>query len=301
MVICIIAGCVASVSVQAYAHYKYRNRPDEFCEFTNAILSVEGIEEISTYVEETNGQSNLSTLSTPMDTSPLKAMLENIGTGTKSPNSDIMDVARKICDQYPTLGNQEAIAGNQPTSPNTLVGIKTSDGNISNATSVYIRDKTRVTNHRRVMYRNRNNFTRALVAHVKLSIDWETRDAANEKVARKMIKDAMAEHGLSITDSVRTLPIAIEAVFLPNDAEIYANEWRHSRAAKKRIARYYAPEDNGNTGYIQWLWSQCNGRTSDMQDGGRLNTMDQPFKTPLSLKPNVSRSSAVVNRPRALD
>jgi len=212
-----------------------------------------------------------------------------------------IEFLKKFFASLKPRNNQDAIV-ESPTSHTSTVGFKETDGNIKNPTSIYIQDKTRVTNHRRVMYRQRNNFTKALVAQVKMSIDWRTRDPANEKVARKMIKDAMAEHGLSITDSVRTLPIAIEAVFLPNDAEIYANDWRHSRAARNRVARYYAPEDyNGNLSYIRWIWNNCTGYNNSMQDGGRLNTMDQSFGTPLGLRPDAAQQYTAVSRPRCVD
>jgi len=258
------------------------------------MMAVEDIEELSTYVVETTGQRSLGVGASPDVPHMLK-------TREEIQQIENLEFLKKFFAYLKPQSNQDAIV-ESPTSQSSTVGIKESDGNITNPTSVYIQDKTRVTNHRRVMYRQRNNFTKALVAQVKMSIDWRTRDPANEKVARKMIKDAMAEHGLSITDSVRTLPIAIEAVFLPNDAEIYANDWRHSRAARNRVARYYAPEDyNGNLSYIRWIWNNCTGYANSMQDGGRLNTMDQSFDTPLGLRPNTARQHTSVSRPTYVD
>jgi len=294
MLICLITGSIGSVAVQIYAHYKYSKRPDEYQDFTNGMMAVEDIEELSTYISETTGQRSLSVEVKP----EISYVSNNKVTWQHIENLEFL---RKFFALLKPQNNQDAIVPSSSSSTST-VGIKENDGNITNPTSVYIQDKTRVTNHRRVMYRQRNNFTKALVAQVKLSIDWRTRDPANEKVARKMIKDAMAEHGLSITDSVRTLPIAIEAVFLPNDAEIYANDWRHSRAARNRVARYYAPEDyNGNLSYIRWIWNNCTGYNNSMQDGGRLNTMDQSFDTPLGLRPDAARQHTMVPRPTYVD
>jgi len=294
MLICLITGSIGSVAVQIYAHYKYSKRPDEYQDFTNGMMAVEDIEELSTYISETTGQRSLSVEVKP----EISYVPNNKATWQHIENLEFL---RKFFALLKPQNNQDAIVPSSSSSTST-VGIKENDGNITNPTSVYIQDKTRVTNHRRVMYRQRNNFTKALVAQVKLSIDWRTRDPANEKVARKMIKDAMAEHGLSITDSVRTLPIAIEAVFLPNDAEIYANDWRHSRAARNRVARYYAPEDyNGNLSYIRWIWNNCTGYNNSMQDGGRLNTMDQSFDTPLGLRPDAARQHTMVPRPTYVD
>jgi len=258
------------------------------------MMAVEDIEELSTYISETTGQKSLSVVVSPDIPDMFK-------TQEQLQQAENMEFLKKFFAYLKPQNNQDAIEDGS-CSQTSLVGVRESDGNIKNPTSIYIQDKTRVTNHRRVMYRQRNNFTKALVAQVKLSIDWRTRDPANEKVARKMIKDAMAEHGLSITDSVRTLPIAIEAVFLPNDAEIYANDWRHSRAARNRVARFYAPEDyNGNLSYIRWIWNNCTGYANSMQDGGRLNTMDQSFDTPLGLRPDAAQQHATVSRPLHVD
>jgi len=294
MLICLITGSVGSLAVQIYAHYKYSKRPDEYQEFTNGMMAVEDIEELSTYIVETTGQRSLG-----VEVNPEATYVPT--TPATWQHIENLEFLRKFFAQLKPPNNQDAVV-NSTSSQSSTVGIRESDGNITNPTSIYIQDKTRVTNHRRVMYRQRNNFTKALVAQVKMSIDWRTRDPANEKVARKMIKDAMAEHGLSITDSVRTLPIAIEAVFLPNDAEIYANDWRHSRAARNRVARYYAPEDyNGNLSYIRWIWNNCTGYNNSMQDGGRLNTMDQSFDTPLGLRPDATQQHATVIGPRYVD
>jgi len=262
------------------------------------MLGVEGIEELSTYIDETTGQTDLSDQNERSNVDD-----ETVSNGGMPiyPGPYNLDYIRNNCAlfAYPAAtdaGSEESI--NSTFKP--LVGIRESDGNIKNSTSIYIQDKTRVTNHRRVMYRQRNTFTKALVAQVKLSIDWKTRDAANEKVARKMIKDAMAEHGLSITDSVRTLPIAIEAVFLPNDAEIYANDWKHSKAAADRVTRYYKSEDHGNMSTIRWIWNNY-FNTENEQSGGRINTMDEPFNTPSCLQPNAVSTRGVVARPQHVD
>lgn len=292
MLICLITGSIGSLAVQIYAHYKYSKRPDEFIGFTNEIMAVEDIEELSTYISETTGQRLLEPPTTRLPDMFVRE--ERLTRGTTDANTEFLE---RFFAALKPRDNQDAVEA-EPFLPKPMVGYKETDGNIKNPTSIYIKDKTRVTNHRRVMYRQRNNFTKALVSQVKMSIDWRTRDPANEKVARKMIKDAMAEHGLSITDSVRTLPIAIEAVFLPNDAEIYANDWRHSRAARNRVARFYAPEDyNGNLSYIRWIWNNCTGYSNNMQDGGRLNTMDQSFDTPLGLRPDATRHHTAVARP----
>jgi len=294
MIFCLITGTIGSLAVQIYAHYKYSQRPDEYQEFTNGMMGVENVEELSTYMVETTGQTALCVVTAP----ELPAMFQR-----REPEQikDSTEFLRRFFAQLKPQDDQDAIVVSS-SSPKPRVGFKENDGNIKNPTSTYILDKTRVTNHRRVMYRQRNNFTKALVAHVKMSIDWKNRDPANEKVARKMIKDAMNEHGLSLTDSNRTLPIAIEAVFLPSDAEIYANDWRHSRAARNRVARYYAPEDyNGNLSYIRWIWNCITGYSNRRQDGGRLNTMDQSFDTPLGLRPDAAQQHSMVSRPLYVD
>jgi len=294
----IAAGTTLALAGLTYAKYKYAARPDGFGNFTNTMLGVEGIEELSTYVEETTGQRDLST--DHETTHPDDASVSSEGMPIY-PGPYNLDFIRNNCTlfAFPATVDAGSIEDiNNECKP--LVGIRETDGNIKNSTSIYIQDKTRVTNHRRVMYRQRNTFTKALVAQVKLSIDWKTRDPANEKVARKMIKDAMSEHGLSITDSVRTLPIAIEAVFLPNDAEIFANDWKHSRAAADRINRYYKSEDNGNLSTIRWIWNNCFDRETE-QSGGRLNTMDEPFNTPSCLQPTATTSTGRVERPPHVD
>jgi hypothetical protein len=290
----VVSGTIGYAAAHIYAYYKYSKRPEEYQEFTNGMMAVEDIEELSTYISETTGQKALGVVAH-------QNLPDMFKTHEEKQQIENLEFIKRFFAHFDNQNNSDAIVQNNFMQP-PMVGIKESDGNIKNPTSIYIQDKTRVTNHRRVMYRQRNNFTKALVAQVKLSIDWRTRDPANEKVARKMIKDAMAEHGLSITDSVRTLPIAIEAVFLPNDAEIYANDWRHSRAARNRIARYYAPEDyNGNLSFMRWIWNNCSGYQNSMQDGGRLNTMDQSFDTPLGLRPDAARQHTTVVRPPYVD
>lgn len=293
-----ITGTVASAVVQIYAHYKYSKRPDSYREFTNNMMAVEDIEELSTYISETQGQTDLSVAETTEvpDMFTTHERLQD-PKGMRPEDLEFIDRFFSALKQ-----NSPDAVDRGPVMRTPLVGFKEDDGNIKNPTSIYIQDKTRVTNHRRVMYRQRNNFTKALVSQVKLSIDWHTRDPANEKVARKMIKDAMAEHGLCITDSVRMLPIALNAVFLPNDAEIYANDWRHSRAYQNRIARFNAPEDyNGNLTYLRWLWHSCTGYSNANQDGGQLTSMDLPFDTPHGLRPHAAHPRATAARPLPVD
>lgn len=292
-------GTAVAVAGLAYTRYKYSNRADEYQTFTNTMLGVEGIHELSTYIEETQGQADLRDNNEPVPTDDDETA-SNDGLPVYPGPYNLAYILKTYSPTRFPVAKDASNTAEINHEGETLVGIRETDGNIKNSTSTYIQDKTRVTNHRRVMYRQRNTFTNALVSQVKLSIDWKTRDAANEKVARKMIKDAMAEHGLSITDSVRTFPIAIEAVFMPNDAEIYANEWRHSAAVARRIARYYAPEEQ-NLSSIRWMWNNYFGVQATEQSGGRLNTMDEPFKTPLSLTAEATGQPRAAARPPLVD
>jgi len=273
----------------AAAAYLYARRcietEQDYDDFTNKLLKVENIEELSTYIDETVGQTDLIC----EDVEEVAEEQDNIVREHQGPPLSLDFIARMSVTSLPSISDVDADDCN--SNPKPLVGIRETDGNIKNATSIYIQDKTRVTNHRRIMYRQRNNFTNALVAQVKMSLDWQNRDAANEKVARKMIKDAMAKHGLSITDSARTLPIAITAVFLPSDAEIYANDWRRSAATQKRINRFY----NGQTlrHPARWLWNKLTRNTvvPDM-----LTNMDNTMETPQDLVAHATHSWGTAER-----
>lgn len=108
------------------------------------------------------------------------------------------------------------------------------DGNISTGVAIYQREKIKVTNHRRVLYRKRNNFMHSIVAEIKLK-GMKERTPAHELTVRHMLNDRM--EGINIADRAIILPIALELCFIPTDVEIRAADLGRSSRAKERRNR----------------------------------------------------------------
>jgi hypothetical protein len=232
----------------------------------DAALSNSGLRELSSYVVETTSVQV-----------PESQVLIPTKTPSTTPNLEegkaIAMVAARLGDLWferPEITVAPVIA--------PLVDILPSDdGNLKTDTAVLIREKTKVTNHRRIMHRKRNGFTHSIVASVKLTMGTPVRDAANEKVVRKMINDLIGAHGVNIADAAIIVPIAVELVFIANDSEIVANQVRHSKRARERN---YAATRGGET-VKEWMWRKVFANTA-LQEA-----ISGPMYGPPSVEPDV--------------
>jgi hypothetical protein len=87
--------------------------------------------------------------------------------------------------------------------------------------------------------RKRCSFITNIATECKIEIEGITIDnAANRLVAHRWIKRRMEKHGMRVRHIQQTLPLAVEAVFIPDRFEIEAREVRQSKAVLDRYAEY---------------------------------------------------------------
>jgi hypothetical protein len=80
-----------------------------------------------------------------------------------------------------------------------------------------------------------NRFAIAIADECKATIPGITNNTgANRLVAHRFIRDAMVRHGVRPTHIIKYLPISLEYVFIPNEAQIDANKMRHARITTQR-------------------------------------------------------------------
>jgi hypothetical protein len=111
------------------------------------------------------------------------------------------------------------------------------DGTTASSTATYVRIKTKVTNHRRVMYRRRRAALHSIVAEIKLRLFQAAPDRANLLAASKMALDLLNKHGVHPKDKAMLHPRIVAHVFIPSDDEIIASDISKCHRARQRVAR----------------------------------------------------------------
>jgi len=133
------------------------------------------------------------------------------------------------------------------------------DGTKQSGTAIYVREKTMVTNHRRVMHRQKKKAIHAMVAEIKLRLGTPVHDRANILIVRKMAKDLIDKHKVHPKDAASMLPRVVSYVFIPNDDEIIAGDILRSDRAKQRQDRL----THGKDSIWDLVWSVLGYPSSD--------------------------------------
>lgn len=87
--------------------------------------------------------------------------------------------------------------------------------------------------------RKRCSYIANIATECKIEIEGISIDsAANRLVAHRWIKRRMVQHGMRVRHIQQTLPLAVEAVFIPDQFEVEARQVRQSRAVLDRHHEY---------------------------------------------------------------
>lgn len=218
-----LAGSLLAGAV-VYKVLKYYNQRDHTND-VDYVADNSSLVELSTCLRETQVQ----TVAATETVAPIEDGAEHFQGPQQSP-----DPALGIIVPYVAVRAPPSEEVNESSQDLRVVG---PDGTIHSGTATYVREKTKVTNHRRVLYRCGRKALHTIVAEIKMRMYQPTADRANYLTASKMATDLINKHGIHPRDAAWLHPRVVAHVFIPSNDDIIASDISRSYRAKQRIAR----------------------------------------------------------------